>query len=65
MSKFKEISIKDCTLCYFDDIININDHDLDRILLGGKPYNISLIFYVKFEALYNVSLYGVIIMYYF
>ena len=56
MSKFKEISIKDCTLCYFDDIININDHDLDRILLGGKPYNISLIFHVKFEALYNVSL---------
>ena len=65
MSKFKEISIKDCTLCYFDDIININDHDLDRILLGVKPYNISLIFHVKFEALYNVSLYGVIIMYYF
>ena len=31
--EFKEIHIKNCTCCYFDDIIKIKDFDFDNILL--------------------------------
>ena len=31
--KLKEIGIKNCTCCYFDDIIKLEDLDLDNILI--------------------------------
>ena len=34
--KLKEIDIKNCTCCYFDEIINIHDLDLDNMLLDEK-----------------------------
>ena len=37
-NKTKEIDVKNCICCYFDDIININNLDLDKLLLNEKAY---------------------------
>ena len=34
----KEINIKNCTCCYFDNRINIDDLDFDKILLDEKTH---------------------------
>ena len=36
--KLEEISIKNRTCYYFDDIIKLEDFDLDNILLDEKQY---------------------------
>ena len=41
--KLKEIDIKNCMCCYFDDLIKIEDFDVDNILIDEKlcEYNFS------------------------
>ena len=34
--ELEEIDIKNCTCCYFDDMIKIEDFDLDNILIDKK-----------------------------
>ena len=38
MNIAKENDIKNRTCYYFDDMININDHDLHNNLIGEKSY---------------------------
>ena len=35
-NELKRVCIKNCTCCYFDDIIKIVDFDFDNILLDEK-----------------------------
>ena len=44
MTNFKEISIKNCTCYYFDDIIKFEDFDIENILTDEKLYENILVY---------------------
>ena len=44
MSSVREINIKYHRDCYSDDIINIKDFDLNKILVCEKPYQNNLVY---------------------
>ena len=46
--KLKEIVTKNRTFYYFDDIINVNDLDLDKISLDEESNENILIYYALF-----------------
>ena len=46
--ELKEVSIKNRTCYYFDDIIKIEDFDFDNILLDEKPYG-NIFIYIRFH----------------
>ena len=37
-NELKEIDIKNCTCCYFDDVMIVGDFDFNNILLDKKLY---------------------------
>ena len=45
--KLKEINIKNRTCCYFNEKINIEDFDLDKILIDGKLYENILVYNIS------------------
>ena len=47
-NEFKEIITKNRTFYYFDDIINVNDLDLDKISLDEESNENILIYYALF-----------------
>ena len=47
----KEISIKNRTCYYFDDVIKIEDLDFDNILLDKNSYEIILIYDISNNTL--------------
>ena len=49
-NEFKKVSIKNC-MCYFDNIIKLEDFDLDNILIDKKPYENILIYNISYKAL--------------
>ena len=60
-NELKEIYIKKSDSYYFDDIININDLDLDRVLLDEKSYENILIYDVAYKCLYGAKLLRIIL----
>ena len=54
-NELKEISIKNRTNYYFDDITIINDFNLKNIKLDTKSYNDILIFYIVYETIDGVK----------
>ena len=36
--EYKKMNIRNCTFYYFDDIMEVEDINVDRILLGKKSY---------------------------
>ena len=49
----KEIDIKNCTCCYFDDIVNINDLNLNNILLDEKSCKNILLYGFTCKSIYR------------
>ena len=49
-NELKQVWIKNCTCCYFDDIIKIKDFKFD-ILLDEKSYENVLIFDFSYKTL--------------
>ena len=54
--ELKEIYIKNCTCCYFHDIIRVADFDFDNILLDEKSceksYENILIYDISYKTRY-------------
>ena len=46
--KFKNISIKNCTYYFFDDIINIKCFDPNNVKIEEKSYKNILIYYIRY-----------------
>ena len=49
--KLKEIDSKNCTCCYFDDIIKTEEFDLDNILIDEKSCENILIYNIFYKNL--------------
>ena len=49
--ELKEIDIKNCTCCCFDDIIKIEDFNLDNILIAEKTYKNILVYNISYKTL--------------
>ena len=47
----KDISIKNCTYDFFDDIINIKDFDPNKIKIAGSSYKNILIYYIGYVTI--------------
>ena len=47
-NEFKTVHIKNCTCCYFEDIIKLEDLDLDNILIHEKSHKNILIYDIWF-----------------
>ena len=41
-NELKKVCIKNCTYCYFDDIIKLEDFDIDNILIDEKSQKNTL-----------------------
>ena len=50
-NELKEIDIKNCTCCYFNNIIKFEDFDLDNILMNEKPYEDVLVYNISQKTL--------------
>ena len=59
-NKLKEIGINISTICYFHDIVNINEFDFGNILLYEKSYKNFLICDIAYQALYGAKLLRII-----
>ena len=46
-NELKEIDIKNCTCCYFNNIIKFEDFDLDNILMNEKSYEDVLVYNIS------------------
>ena len=51
----KKINIKNCTYCYWNFLININDPDFINILVSKVPYEYLSIYCTKCKKLYNIK----------
>ena len=49
-NNLKEISIKNCTCQYFDDIIKFEDFDIDNILIDEKPYKNIIVYKILYKT---------------
>ena len=47
-NNIKDISIKNYTYCFFDDIINVKRFDPNNIKTDEKPYKNILIYYIRY-----------------
>ena len=50
-NKVKDISIKNHTYCFFDDIINIKHFDPNNIKIDEKSYKNILIYYIGYVTI--------------
>ena len=50
-NKVKDISIKNHTYCFFDDIINIKYFDPNNIKIDEKPFKNILIYYIGYVTI--------------
>ena len=50
-NEFKKVRIKNLTCCYFDDIINLEDFDIDNILIVEKPHANILMYNISYKTL--------------
>ena len=50
-SKFKDISIKNHTYYFFDDIINIKNFDPNKVKRDEKPYKNILTYYIGYVTI--------------
>ena len=48
MNNVKEINIKNRTYCFFDDMINMKNLDLNEIKIDEKIYKNTLIYYIEY-----------------
>ena len=48
MNNVKEINIKNRTYCFFDDMINMKNLDLNEIKIEEKIYKNTLIYYIEY-----------------
>ena len=55
MSCVKEINVKNCTYCFFDDMINIKNFDPNRIKIDKKPYKYIIIYFIGYITIKNLS----------
>ena len=46
--KLKEIDIKNCTWCYFNEIIKTEDFDLHNVLIDEKSYENVLVYNISY-----------------
>ena len=53
--ELKEIDIKSCTCCYFDDIIKIEDFNLYNILINEKSYEYILVYNISYKTLIDAK----------
>ena len=51
--KFKDISIKNCTCYFFEDIINIKNFGPNKIKKDEKSCKNLLIYYIRYVAFKN------------
>ena len=49
--ELKQINIKNCACCYFDDILKIEDFDIDNILIDEKSYKNILVYNISYKSL--------------
>ena len=49
--ELKEIDIKNCMCCYFDDIIKIEEFNLNNILINEKLYEKVLAYNISYKKL--------------
>ena len=47
----KDISIKNCTYYFLNDIINIKDFDPNNTKIDEKSYKNTLIYYIEYETI--------------
>ena len=47
--KVKDMSIKSCSYCFFDDFISIKNFDSNNIKIDKKSYKKILIYYVTIK----------------
>ena len=59
-NKSQRNDIKNCTLYYFDDIININELDLDNIFLDEKSHRNILIYEISYVNLDDAKTFSII-----
>ena len=56
-NELKEIDIKNCTCCYFDDVMIVGDFDFNNILLDKKLYENTyeniLMYVISYKAVYS------------
>ena len=50
-NKVKDISIKNDTYCFFDDVINIKNVDPNNIKINEKSYKNILIYYIGYVTI--------------
>ena len=58
-NELKEIDIKNCTCCYFDDVMIVGDFDFNNILLDKTLYENTyenILMYVIHTKLFIVGL---------
>ena len=48
MRNIKQINIKNCTYCFFDDMINIKDFDSNLLKIDKKSYQNIGIYYIGY-----------------
>ena len=53
--RFKEIDLKNCTYYFFDDMINIKNLDLTKIVIDEKSNKKVLIYYIAHLTVKNLS----------
>ena len=66
INKFKDIDIKNCTYCIFDDMANIKILNPNKIKTDKKSYKNILIYYIgyvtvkelRYAKIINVNLYN-------
>ena len=51
----KEIDIKNCTYCIFDDMVNIERLDPNKIKIDKKPYKNILIYHISYVKTISVK----------
>ena len=54
-NKFKEIDIKNCTYCFYNDMINIKNLDPNRIKIDQKSYKNIFIYHIGYAMVKNIS----------
>ena len=56
-NELKEIDIKNCTCCYFDDVMIVGDFDFNNILLDKKLYENTyeniLMYVISYKTVYS------------
>ena len=56
-NELKEINIKNCTCCYFDDVMIVGDFDFNNILLDKKLYENTyeniLMYVISYKTVYS------------